>query len=246
MKPDDLPTTAETRRPLWHRTSCLSLSKSEDPAKSRQVVRSPSKSEDPSRKRPPAPLPSVPEGTLLEPADARRLRQGPAEVRRPRRVPPSLKVRFEFRHVARRFCVGSRWCSEPRRHRSWHSPRPGPKSVSESSTSARCASEAEASILPNERSRWPESFFTFRGLIPAAIRYSHAGCLGQRAARSSPGLFALQGVPPLCVGATLIEPPLMNFHHRTRTACDAVLQGFRSEVGSSLSRPPTLLGFLAF
>jgi hypothetical protein len=104
----------------------------------------------PNRKRPPAPLPSVPEGTLLEPADARRLRQGPVEVRRPRRVPPSLKVRFEFRHTARRRCIGSRWCSEPRRHRSWHSPRPGPKSVSESSTSARCSSRPE-SIDSTER-----------------------------------------------------------------------------------------------
>jgi hypothetical protein len=47
MKPDDLPTTAAARRLLWHRTSCPSSSKSEDPAKSRQVVRSPSKSEDP-------------------------------------------------------------------------------------------------------------------------------------------------------------------------------------------------------
>jgi hypothetical protein len=44
----------------------------------------------------------------------------------------------------------------------------------------------------------PESFLTFRGLIPAAIRHSRVGCLGRRVARSSPGLHALQGVLPLC------------------------------------------------
>jgi hypothetical protein len=34
----------------------------------------------------------------------------------------------------------------------------------------------------------PESIVAFRGLIPAAVRHSHASCLGRYVARSSPGL----------------------------------------------------------
>jgi hypothetical protein len=93
----------------------------------------------------------------------------------------------------------------------------------------------------------PESFLTFRGLIPAAIRHSRVGCLGRRVARSSPGLFALQGVPPLCGRLGLRRAfPSWASHHRARTTGDAALQGVaRSEVGSSLSRPPTLMGLVA-
>jgi hypothetical protein len=93
----------------------------------------------------------------------------------------------------------------------------------------------------------PESFLTFRGLIPVAIRHSRVGCLGRRVARSSPGLSALQGVPPLCgrPGSHRAFPSWAS-RHRTRTACDAALQGVaRSEVGSSLSRLPTLMGLVA-
>jgi hypothetical protein len=93
----------------------------------------------------------------------------------------------------------------------------------------------------------PESFLTFRGLIPAAIRHSRAGCLGRRAARSSPGLFALQGVHPLCgrLGSHRAFPS-WTLLHRAQATGELALQGFtRSEVGSSLSRPPTLLGFVA-
>jgi hypothetical protein len=93
----------------------------------------------------------------------------------------------------------------------------------------------------------PESFLAFRGLLPAAIRYSRAGGLGRRAARSSPGLSALQGVPPHCGGLGFrLTIPSWAFLHRAQATGEATLQGVaRSEVGSSLSRPPTLLGFVA-
>jgi hypothetical protein len=94
----------------------------------------------------------------------------------------------------------------------------------------------------------PKSFLTFRGLIPAAIRHSRVGCLGRRVARSSRGLSALQGVPPLCgrLGSHRAFPSWA-FRRRARTTGSATLQGIaRSEVGSSLARPPTLLGFVAF
>jgi hypothetical protein len=57
----------------------------------------------------------------------------------------------------------------------------------------------------------PESFVAFRGLLPATIRHSHASGLDRCAARSSPGLRALQGSPPHCGGAAFTEPPLMGF-----------------------------------
>ena len=107
----------------------------------------------------------------------------------------------------------------------------------------------EPKLLSNRTSGrdGPESFLTFRGLIPAAIRHSRVGCLGRRVARSSPGLAALQGVLPLCGWRGSHRTfPSWAFHHRTRTACDATLQGVaRIEIGSSLSRPPTLMGFVA-
>jgi hypothetical protein len=93
----------------------------------------------------------------------------------------------------------------------------------------------------------PESFFTFRGLIPAAIRHSRAGCLGRYAARSSPGLSTLQGVPPLCgrLGSHRAFPSWVSLC-RAQATGKATLQGIaRSEVGWSLSRLPTLLGFVA-
>jgi hypothetical protein len=93
----------------------------------------------------------------------------------------------------------------------------------------------------------PESFLTFRGLIPAAIRHTRADCLGRRVARSSPGLDALQGVPPLCgrLGSHRAFPSWVLFR-RAQATGEPTLQGVaRSEVGSSLSRLPTLMGFVA-
>jgi hypothetical protein len=94
----------------------------------------------------------------------------------------------------------------------------------------------------------PESFLAFRGLLPAAIRHSRAGCLGWRAARSSPGLSALQGFPPHRGRPGFhLAFPSWAFLHRAQATGEATLQGVaRSEIGSSLSRPPTLLGFVAF
>jgi hypothetical protein len=94
----------------------------------------------------------------------------------------------------------------------------------------------------------PESFLAFRGLLPAAIRHSRAGCLGWRVARSSPGLSALQGFHPHCGRHGFhLAFPSWAFLHRAQATGEATLQGVaRSEIGSSLSRPPTLVGLVAF
>jgi hypothetical protein len=93
----------------------------------------------------------------------------------------------------------------------------------------------------------PESFLAFRGLIPAAIRHSRASGLDRRVARSSHGLSTLQGFLPRCGGAAFTVPSPHRLRvTRARTTCDLAFQGERSEIGSSLSRPPTLLGFVTF
>jgi hypothetical protein len=66
-------------------------------------------------------------------------------------------------------------------------------------------------------------------------------------ARSSPGLLTLQGSPPH--DKTRLSPgfPSWAFSHRTRTVDEPSLQGLACrEIGWSLSRLPTLLGFAAF
>jgi len=65
--------------------------------------------------------------------------------------------------------------------------------------------------------------------------------------RSSPGYFPLQGFRSLCAGLTFARPPLLCFTHRAQATFGCPLQGIsRREHGLSLSRPPTLLGFVAF
>jgi hypothetical protein len=92
----------------------------------------------------------------------------------------------------------------------------------------------------------PGSVPVFRVLLHARVRHSHAGGLDRHAARSSPGLLSLQGVPPHCGGPAFTAPPLMGFSNGARTLRLAALQGLdHSEVGWSLARLPALLGFIA-
>jgi hypothetical protein len=73
------------------------------------------------------------------------------------------------------------------------------------------------------------------------------GCLDRDRARSSPGSFPLQGSPSLYVAPAFTGHPLLWLLIRTQAAKQAPLQGLsRRELGLSLSRPPTLLGFVAF
>jgi hypothetical protein len=165
----------------------------------------------------------------------------PAPTRRPNRVRRALRraspATEEVGETCRRSPLGDRSPVDSSR---------GPKSRR---IELLRSALREPKLLSNRTSGrdGPESFLTFRGLIPAAIRHSRVGCLGRRVARSSPGLRALQGVPPLCGGRGSHRAfPSWAFHHRARTTGDATLQGVaRSEVGSSLSRPPTLMGFSA-
>jgi len=78
----------------------------------------------------------------------------------------------------------------------------------------------------------------------SAIRLSG---LDYNRTRSSPGYSPLQGIHSLCAGPTFAGPPLMRFAPWTQAASGHPLQGFsRRKHGLSLSRPPTLLGFVAF
>jgi hypothetical protein len=84
------------------------------------------------------------------------------------------------------------------------------------------------------------------GSCSARESATRPSCLSWSRARSSPGPFPLQGTPPRDVVPAFTGPPLMRFTFRTQAAGTAPLQGFpRREVGWSLSRLPTLLGFLA-
>jgi hypothetical protein len=92
----------------------------------------------------------------------------------------------------------------------------------------------------------PESAPAFRALLHSGVRHHTAGGLDRRRARSSPGLYALQGSLPRWLGTAFTAPPLMGLAHRAQATGRAALQGLTtSEIGSSLSRPPTLLGLLA-
>jgi hypothetical protein len=86
-----------------------------------------------------------------------------------------------------------------------------------------------------------------QGLAPHESPPLDAGCLGRRGARGSPGLLPSRVFP--LVGMARPSPRLPSWASllRPRTGEPAALQGLASnEIGLSLSRPPTLLGFAAF
>jgi hypothetical protein len=113
-------------------------------------------------------------------------------------------------------------------------------------------SPSRALLLSRSRTLFPAPFPSWRSNPPSgscSTRESATppGCLSRNGARSSPGHFPLQGSLASCVGPTFIEPPLMRFAIRTQASKPHPLQGLpRRRLGLSLSRPPTLLGFLAF
>jgi hypothetical protein len=77
----------------------------------------------------------------------------------------------------------------------------------------------------------------------SATRLSGLDC---NRARSSPGSFPLQGFHFLCAGPAFAGPPLLRFAPRAQANSGHPLQGLsRRKHGLSLSRPPTLLGFVA-
>jgi len=68
--------------------------------------------------------------------------------------------------------------------------------------------------------------------------------LGRTGARSSPGIHPLRGFPPHRNGAAFTAPPLMRFPVWAQAAARVLFRVLLTgEVGSSLSRPPTSLGF---
>ena len=87
-----------------------------------------------------------------------------------------------------------------------------------------------------------------QGFAPHESPPPEAGCLGRYRARGSPELHPLQGVLPRRNAATFTAAPLMRLlqpgDESTFGALYRVL--LPDEVGWSLSRLPTLLGFPAF
>jgi hypothetical protein len=103
------------------------------------------------------------------------------------------------------------------------------------------AAEAAGLLCPRDG---PKEHPRLQGLPPRENPLLGVGGLGRRTARSSPGLLALQGVPPRGGVSDFSGTPLMGFSRGTFSARSEALQGlYRSEVGWSLSRLPTLLGF---
>jgi len=61
------------------------------------------------------------------------------------------------------------------------------------------------------------------------------------------GLFPSRVLSLLALDQLSTDPPLLQFTHQTQAAVGHLLQGIsHKKLGSSLSRLPTLLGFVAF
>jgi hypothetical protein len=123
-----------------------------------------------------------------------------------------------------------------------------PHDVSTNPTAEPPAPNPTAETAGDKTSIWngPGSALASRVLLHARVRHPWRRRLDRHRARSSPGLCALQGFSPAEMARPSPPLPSWAWPARTRTADWAALQGLTSSgIGSSLSRPPTLLGFVA-
>jgi hypothetical protein len=131
------------------------------------------------------------------------------------------------------------------RHRSWiRRPHPADRSRRDEPNGVGCdlrpkpmdtAHDGKARERPH-----------LQGFAPRESPPPYAGGLDHRTSCSSPGLSALQGSLPRRDGPAFTAPPLMCLPARARTTSLPALQGVTpNEIGWSLSRLPTLLGFSA-
>jgi hypothetical protein len=151
------------------------------------------------------PKPSPPPADIVEDRSPRlRPQQAVPHIGRRRGPKPSLDARCRPPFSERRL-----------------GPKPSP-TPSNDATSAGCLRRPKP---PSDRTcgrDGPESIVAFRGLIPAAIRHSHAGCLRRYVARSSHGLLPSRVFSLSAAVRPSPGHPLMGFSSRGANAlrCD--------------------------
>jgi hypothetical protein len=85
-----------------------------------------------------------------------------------------------------------------------------------------------------------------KALLRARVRH-HRRWVRSTKVRSSPGVSPLQGVPPRRNGAAFTAPPLMGLSSPSQATDTTPFKvSINDEVGLSLARLPTLLGFVTF